>query len=138
VARIAWIEDDVDVIDSVVYPLEQAGYHIDRYRTTSEAKSHWDELRKVDLILLDMISPSGEGRTSGGYGTYPGLQLLQELRNLHELRIPVVAFTVVTKREVLEELKRLGVADIIRKPVRPSELKERIEAVLRSAHGTAP
>jgi DNA-binding response OmpR family regulator len=44
----------------------------------------------------------------------------------------VVALTVVAREEVRKSLRDLGVADIIRKPVRPSELKERIEQILDS------
>ena len=42
---------------------------------------------------------------------------------------PVVVLTVVIRPELDTELQTLDVVDIIHKPVRPSELKRRVEAV---------
>jgi CheY-like chemotaxis protein len=125
---IVWIEDDYDVIQPVVYPLEKAGYRIINYRSTQEALSSLDELRSATVILLDMFLPPG---TDGlDFGNYPGLQLFKELRHVHQIITPVVVFTVLSQPALLEELKSLGAADIVRKPVRPSELKERVERVM--------
>lgn len=125
---IIWIEDDTDIIDSVVRPLEKANYIIIRLRTVKEVLDSIDKLRQSDLILLDMIlSPSN---THHEFGRYPGLSLLREIRGRHQINVPVVALTVVNQEEVIRQLRELGVADIIRKPVRPSELKARVEKAL--------
>lgn len=130
-AKIVWVEDDVDVIDAVVRPLERAHYTIEKYRTISEAKRNMASLRAADLILLDMISPPGDAIERPEH-RYPGLDFLQELREVHKIKTPVVVFTVVRKHDVHEQLRRLGVADIINKPVRPSDLKARVEQALAS------
>ena len=64
------------------------------------------------------------------FGRYPGRKLLEILRKEHGITTPVIALTVVTQPEVLEDLWKLGVADVLRKPVRPSVLKQRVEEVL--------
>lgn len=125
---IIWIEDDYDVIQPVIYPLEKAGYTIVNQRSTKEALSDLERLRTADLILLDMFLPPG---TDGlDFGSYPGLQFFRELRVVHHIDTPVVVFTVLSQASLLAELTALGAADIVRKPVRPSELKDRVERVL--------
>jgi CheY-like chemotaxis protein len=125
---IAWIEDDYDMIQPVVYPLEKAGYRIINIPNTKEALKNLEQLRQVDLILLDLFLPPGTGGRD--FGSYPGVQLFRELREIYQVETPIVVFTVLSQAYLLEELKELGAADIVRKPVRPSELKERVERVL--------
>ena len=127
---IVWIEDDTDIIDPVIRPLELAGHRFVRLRNAKEALDAVNRIREADLILLDIILPPGQ--TKREFARYPGLDILRELREIHGVTTPVVALTVVTREEVLQQLKELGIADIVRKPVRPSELKERVERVLKA------
>src|SRR5262249_21033269 len=121
-------EEDTDVIDPVVRPLERAGYQFTRLRTVEEALSAVEQIRRADLILLDMILPVGQ--TEQEFGRYTGVGLLRELRETYGIHTAVVALTVVTNSDVLHELEGLDVAEVVHKPVRPSELKERVERVL--------
>ena len=127
---IIWIEDDTDIIDPVVRPLERAGYEIIRIPTAHEALESVEQIQQADLILLDMILRPGN--TDREFSRYSGLDILRELRETHKVTTPVVALTVVTRDETRQRLHELGVVDIIRKPVRPSELKDRVEQVLLS------
>jgi len=125
---IIWIEDDVDIIGPVVRPLERAGYKIVRLRTAKEVFDNVQKLHDADLILLDMLLP--DGGVDIELSRYTGLDIFRVLKEEHDLETPVVALTVVAREEVRKNLRLLGVVDIIRKPVRPSELKERIEQAL--------
>jgi len=125
---IVWIEDDTDIIDPVVRPLELAGHTFIRLRNAKETLEALDRIRQADLILLDMILPPGQ--LDREFGRYPGLEVLRELREVHGLKTPVVVLTVVTREEVQQQLRALHVADIVYKPVRPSELRKRVEQVL--------
>ena len=125
---IAWIEDDVEIIGPVIRPLERAGYKIIRLRTVEEVFDHIQELQNADLILLDMILP--HGKYEGEMSRYTGLNIFEELREKYQVTTPIVALTVVAREEVRQKLHEMGVTDIIRKPVRPSELKERIDQIL--------
>jgi len=127
--KIVWIEDDVDIIGPVVRPLERAGFEIVRLRTAKEVFDNVAKLHEADLILLDMLLPDGGSGLE--LGRYTGLDIFKELLQNHALKTPVVALTVVAREEIRKNLRDLGVADIVRKPVRPSELKERIEQVLK-------
>lgn len=127
---IVWIEDDTDIIYPVVRPLERAGYLFIRLRTASEALEleAVEQIRNADLILLDMLLPAG--KTEPVVGEYSGKDILYQLRKVHGVTTPVVIFTVVINTTLLHQLEELNVADIVRKPVRPSELKERVEKAL--------
>jgi DNA-binding response OmpR family regulator len=130
--RIAWIEDDIDIIGPVARPLRRAGYEFLELRTVQEVLESLDDVRHCDLILLDMILPTAEA--PGMRGRYPGLELLRMFRDELSVDVPTVVLTVVAGEHTLAELRRLGVSDIIHKPVLPSELAERILRVL----GVAP
>jgi CheY-like chemotaxis protein len=125
---IVWIEDDSDVIEPVIRPLRLAGYLFVRLRTATEALEAVQQIREADLILIDLILPPGQAKDR--FGRYAGLDVLRELRKVHNVKTPVVVLTVVTREDVLEQVEQLDVADIVRKPVLPSELKGRVERVL--------
>ncbi len=127
---IAWIEDDVDVIAPVVRPLEKAGYTFVRLRTIGDAIKALDKLAHADLILLDMILPPGNAGED--FGPYPGKRLLGYIRE-QGIETPIIVFTVLATDTIRQELERWNVADVIRKPVRPSELKRRVEKALEAA-----
>ncbi|MGQ9595003.1 MAG: response regulator [Anaerolineae bacterium] len=125
---IAWIEDDTDVIDPVVGLLEQEGHRILRLRSVREALDAVGLIRECDLLLLDVILPPGEPDKE--YNRYAGVDLIRQLREQHGVQVPIVVLTVVVNPEILEQLRQLGVRDIVKKPVLPSKLKERVERVL--------
>lgn len=127
---IVWIDDDTDIIDAVVRPLELAGHRIVRVNTVAEALTPdvLERIRQADLLLLDMILTPGAIERE--FSRYPGKDILQELREVHGITTPVIVLTVVRNPEVLRQLEQLGVAEIVHKPVRPSVLKERVEEVL--------
>ena len=133
VKTIVWIDDDTEIIDAVVYPLERVGHRIIRLHTEPEALAAIDQLRHADLLLLAMIFPPSRALTHPhrvqGLDRYTGLHLLQLLRDVYHLTTPVVALTAVICPDLDRALQALDVADILHKPVRPSELKQRIEAV---------
>ncbi|MBC8333264.1 MAG: response regulator [Anaerolineae bacterium] len=125
---IIWIEDDIEIIDPVVRPLERAGYQVVRLNTVKEVLDAIEKIRAADLVLLDMIlRPGMEEHT---FGRYPGLDILELLREKYAIEVPVVVLTVVDRPEVRQRLNELGTAEIVRKPVRPSVLKEVVDGVL--------
>lgn len=126
--KIVWIEDDIEIIEPVVRPLVLAGYQIHRLHTAKEALEAIETIRDADLILLDMILRPGDIERE--FTRYPGLDILAELRSEHDIQTHVIALTVVSRSEVRQRLRELGVENIIRKPVRPSELKAAVEEIL--------
>jgi len=129
--RIIWVEDDtkrVPGIYDLVWPLQTAGYQIEVMESKKQVLSRLDHLRSCDLILLDIILPVGDKREEG-IERYTGLSVLRAIRE-YGIDKPVLVLSVVSNPKVLDELHKLKVAGVVRKPVRPSVLKERVEAIL--------
>ena len=133
---IIWIEDDTDIIEPVIHPLKQAGYIIVTLHTVKEALDSIEQIRNADLILLDTLLPTGQLDTfpSGRkFNYYTGTELLEELRTVyHVTNLPVIVLSVVHREEVLQQITKLGVTEVLRKPVRPSVLKARVEEALEA------
>ncbi len=125
--KIVWIEDDTNIINDVVRPLERSGYQIERFYTVREALDNLDTLKACDLILLDLIIPLGGAAEPVGH--YPGMYLLRTFREKYALEQPVIVLSVVADAEVFQDLKSLG-AEIENKPILPSKLKRLVEEVL--------
>jgi two-component system, OmpR family, catabolic regulation response regulator CreB len=130
--KIAWIEDDAPVIESLIYPLKKEGFVIQKFVTVAEAKGALDAIRSADLILLDVILPPGAGEKA--LTRYPGQDLLREWRSASLELPPVIVLTAVRNPEVLDDLRRMGVAHIISKPTLPSDLQKKIHEVLDARH----
>lgn len=130
---ILWIEDETDVIDPVVRPLERAGHRVVRLHTAREALDTIDMARQTDLILLDVaLAPDdtlSQTTTEPTLSPSTGLDVLHRLRQASDAPPPVVVLTDLRCPQLKRVLQTLDVADILYMPIRPSELRRRIEAV---------
>jgi len=128
--HIVWIDDDTDIIDPVVRPLEVAGYQFQRFGSAAEAltPAAIEQMRAADLIMVDMILPPGT--TERKFSPYPGHDILRELREVYGVATPALILSVVTNEDLLRQVEALSAVAIVRKPIRPSQLKERVEAIL--------
>ena len=126
---ISWIEDDIDVIHSVMKPVQKEGVKLQFYYNYQEAIANIEEIRKSDLILLDAIIPPG---TSGMTGGNLGIHLLRQFRQQFKIDLPVIVFSIVAHAQdvistaELDELK----ARSLPKGVTPADLKMEILEVL--------
>ena len=126
-ARIAWIEDDHDKIRSLVRLLEKDGHTILHYDSWREAEERLDEICECDAGILDIILPPVEN------SHYRGLPVLEQLRRQRGYKGPVVVCSRVKNPAVLQDLRELGVTEILRKPVRPSVLYEVVTEALEES-----
>jgi CheY-like chemotaxis protein len=133
-SHIYWIEDDADIIWAVVQPLVDAKNEVHTLKTISSALKAVEELKKADLILLDMILPPGDLQVDPG--KYPGMWLLKKLRNEYGVSVPVIVLSVVNGTKLEGLLEELSVASYLRKPVLQKELQGAIEKVLRQGTTT--
>ena len=58
--RILLLEDDVSLIDGLVYSLKKNEFDVEVARTVCEAKQYLSELDRYDLLILD-VSPHRYG-----------------------------------------------------------------------------
>jgi CheY-like chemotaxis protein len=129
--QIAWIEDYTDVIYAVVEQLEHDGFKIHTFKDYSSALSNIEFILTCDLIILDLILPPGNNNESLGYKEYLGVKFLEYLRINKGSKIPVVIFSVVAHLEsVGEQLKQFESTILVSKPIRTSELRKEVIALL--------
>lgn len=126
---ILWVEDEADKIYGLVKPLEKDGHNI------TVAKDREDAFRKIksdkiDLIILDLIIPSGTTPIRKELEPYEGIILLKNLKE-NNINIPIIILTVVNDEDVLNEARNFGATKILRKgALLPSELKKEVDEIL--------
>jgi two-component system response regulator VicR len=126
--RLAYIEDETEMIDLVRLILGRQGY------TVLGANGGLEGLGLVrkelpDLVLLDLMMPDMDG-----WDVYHQIKSDELTRD-----IPVIVITA--KAQDIDKILGLRVAkveDYISKPFSPQELVERIEQVLSKSQKVAP
>ena len=120
--KIMIVDDDPDVRDSVKYALE---YYSDYEVICVESGSSCFELLKnneiPDLILLDIMMPD-----MSGWETHNKIKNNRSWRN-----IPVVFLTARTDR-IAKDAGSFLAEDYVEKPFEISELKQRIDKILKT------
>lgn len=117
-SRVAVVDDEQNIRESVAFALEKAGYVVDTYRDGQAAVEGF-ERSAPDLVVLDIMMPRMDG-----------LELCRQLRKESET-LPII---FLTSRD--EELDRvlgleLGADDYMCKPFSMRELIARIKVLFR-------
>ena len=114
------VEDEAALVTLLRYNLEREGFRVAEARDGEEAMLQIAE-QMPDLVVLDWMLP-----------LMSGIEVCRQLRRLPETRrLPIVMLTA--RGEEGDKLRGLdaGADDYITKPFSPSELIERLRAVLR-------
>ncbi|MGL4741513.1 MAG: response regulator transcription factor [Sarcina sp.] len=120
--NILLVEDDRALALGVVYALKKEGFNVLHGDTLKKSRELLME-NEIDLILLDVMLPDGEGYT-----------LCEEVRRSGNEEMAII-FTTACDEECNVVLGLdIGADDYISKPVRLKELTSRINAVLRRKH----
>ncbi len=119
-SRILVADDDLAVLESVTWLLEESGYEVVPADGGAACLSQL-EAKPPDLILLDIFMPDADG-----------CQLLERIKSDERWRdLPVLMLSAQPPEEASVKSLGLGAADFIRKPYRPRELLARVQAQLR-------
>lgn len=116
-AQILVVEDQANLLRSIVRALNEAGYTADPAETLQQASQQMTP--GVDLVILDLMLPDGSGLT-----------WLKSLRSTGD-RTPVL---ILTARDSIEDRVAgldMGADDYLVKPFALDELLARIRALLR-------
>jgi CheY-like chemotaxis protein len=141
--RIAWIEDDIDVIFPVVEPLVNLGAEIEDYENYARAVRNIDRVVECDLILLDINLPPGNLSDAELAERRPGekfwgVTLLRRLRQEFDYQKPILVFSIIAAAVSVEEMLEKAHADprntrVIPKPFSSEDLKNAVLAMLPPA-----
>lgn len=122
--KLLLLEDDIGLIDGLVYSLEKNGFEVEVARTIKEAEELLAMRRDFALLLFDVTLPDGNG-----------ISLCEKLRAAGD-RTPVIFLTASDEETSVIRGLDCGGDDYITKPFRLGELCSRIRAGLRRS--TAP
>lgn len=118
--KILLLEDDVSLIDGLVYSLERNGFSLDVVRTVKDAENYLSK-HEYDLLLLDVTLPDGTG-----------FEVCEHVRKTGS-DVPIIFLTAADEEiNVIRGLDSGG-DDYITKPFKLGELCSRINALLRRA-----
>lgn len=77
-----------------------------------------------DLVLMDLQMPVMDG--------YEATTLIRRLKEDEKREIPIIALTAAALKEVKEEVYACGMNDFVTKPFNPSELQQKIAALIQN------
>ena len=139
--RILWLDDDADVIGIMTRPLEREGHRVEKVDKCEDAIRSLDD-SVYDAIILDIILP--RDRWTRQFGTehecaYYGIDVLRYIRRSGSMNYgtPVVVYSALDEmniRPFLDSNSSLAVSAVLQKPIRPSDLKKKIETIIRDAN----
>ena len=119
-SKILLVDDEDDILEVLKYNLEKEGFQIETASDGLEAIEK-AEVFNPDLIILDIMMPGMNG-----------IEVCQKLRTNPKFQKTLIAF-LTARSESFTQISALdsGGDDFINKPIKPSVLKSRINALLR-------
>lgn len=115
--KILLVEDDRAVALAVIYSLKKEGFEVIHSINLKKAREELNN--KIDLILLDLMLPDGDG-----------YELCTEIRE-KDKEIPIIFMTACDEEENVILGLNLGADDYVSKPVKIRSLVARINAIMR-------
>lgn len=117
--RLLLLEDDISLVDGLVYTLEKNGFCLDVARTIREARNLLQAGNPYDLLLFDVTLPDGSG-----------FHICEELRATGN-QVPILFLTASDEEINIIRGLDSGGDDYMTKPFRIGELCSCIRALLR-------
>ena len=118
--KVLLVDDDVEIVETVSYALESAGYEVVIARDGNQGLA-LAERENPQLMILDMMMPKRSG-----------FLVLEKLRRELDLPLPVIMITgnEGSRHQAYAEL--LGVSEYIRKPFPMDRLLNAVERLLKA------
>ncbi len=109
IAKILWVDDEIDSMNSHILFLEQKGYEVNT-RTNGFDAIDFLKNEFVDIVLLDESMPG-----------ISGLQVLQQIKEINS-NLPVVLITKNEAENIMDEAIGSQISDYLIKPVNPNQV----------------
>lgn len=130
---ILFVDDEQWIMSGVVDSLS-VDYRVLTASNADDALLILEErAENVDLILLDIMMPVGQRVDDPRRGRTTGVGFARIALREMKLDIPIICYTVVDDADVVAELTKIGVSQIVFKDKLPSQL----EAIIKR-HLSAP
>ena len=112
--RLLLLEDDISLVDGLLYSLRKNDFDVDVVRTVKEALADIPKVNQYDLLILDVTLPDGTG-----------FDVCEKVRAQNK-QIPIIFLTA--SDEEVNVIRGLdgGGDDYITKPFKMGELCSRI------------
>ncbi len=115
--NILLVEDNLAIIDGLKYALKINNYNVIYKLNIKEAKDFLNTKPMIDLIILDITLPDGNG-----------FQLFKDF--IKDLNIPTIFLTAKDEEDNIVSCLNAGAEDYIIKPFSTKELLARINKIL--------
>ncbi|WP_303870688.1 response regulator transcription factor [Acetobacterium wieringae] len=115
--NILLVEDDLSLIDGLVFSLKKNEFQVEVVRTVKEAFTQLGATQ-YDLLILDLTLPDGNG-----------FEICRQVRQTST--VPIIFLTASEEEVNIVMALDMGGDDYITKPFRLNELISRINALLR-------
>ena len=126
-ARLLFVEDEEEVLNSLKIFFSRSGFDVYGARTAAEAEE-MSTRYPPDVVVLDVMLQHGPD------GEQDGFDICNTLRQ-NKFRGPIIFLTARTSEEDKLRGFNLGADDYVTKPFSLKELQARVQAVLRRTGG---
>ncbi len=109
IAKILWVDDEIDTLNSQIMFLENKGYEV-ATKTNGYDAVEFIKANIVDVVLMDESMPG-----------ITGLQTLQQMKE-HNSNLPVVLITKNEAENLMDEAIGSQISDYLIKPVNPNQV----------------
>lgn len=123
---ILYVEDELFMMGGIVESLE-FDYEVLTARNADEAVKILKSDKKIDLIVLDIMMPSGEIIKDVNRGKTTGVGLANYIRDNISSKIPIICYTVYDDPSARKKLEKAKVNEIVSKERLPSYLEKIIK-----------
>ena len=121
--KLLLLEDDISLVDGLLFSLNKNGFEVEVARTIKEAEKALAMRGDFDLLLFDVTLPDGNG-----------FALCERLRVSGD-QTPIIFLTASDEETSVIRGLDCGGDDYITKPFKLGELCSRIRALLRRSAG---
>ena len=115
--NILLVEDNLTIMKGLKYSFEKLNYHLVSKTTVKETTTYLQTTPKIDLIILDVTLPDGNG-----------FDLFD--KRIRNLNIPTIFLTAKDEEDDIVKGLNIGAEDYITKPFSTKELLARINKIV--------
>jgi PAS domain S-box-containing protein len=113
--RILLVDDEPDIVAGAKIILEKLGYRVETFSNGQEAlEAFWADSDRFDLIFTDQTMPQ-----------LTGMELAQEIVKVRP-RLPIVICTGFSESLTPEQIRAMGIAELVMKPLTPGKLADAV------------